>query len=133
MTWLLDTNVCVGLLRGSAPKTAAKLQAVPRAEVTLCSIVIYELHLGTEKCSQPATESAKVRAFTSPFSSLPFDDECARRCAKIRAELEQAGTSIGPYDYQIAAIGQHHGLTVVTRNVSEFTRVHGLKVEDWES
>src|SRR5437763_761592 len=106
MTWLLDTNVCVGLLRGRAPKTAAKLQAVPRAEVTLCSVVIYELLLATEKCSHPAPASAKVLAFTSPLSSLPFDDECARRCAKIRAELEKAGTPIGPYDYQIAAIGQ---------------------------
>jgi len=52
---------------------------------------------------------------------------------QIRAALEKAGTPIGPYDYQIAAICQRHGLTLVTRNVSEFTRVHGLKVEDWET
>src|SRR5690349_8892851 len=108
MTWLLDTNVCVGLLRGRAPKTAAKLQTIARAEVALCSVVIYELHLGTEKCNHPATESAKVRAFSAPFTSLPFDDDCARICARIRAELEKAGIPIGPYDYQIAAIGQRH-------------------------
>lgn len=133
MTWLLDTDVCIGLLRGRLPKSAARLQTLPRAEVVLCSVVIYELYLGVEKCSQPATEGAKVRAFIGPFSSLPFDDECARHCAQIRADLEKAGASIGPYDYQIAAICQRHGLTLVSRNATEFTRVRGLKVEDWES
>ena len=133
MTYLLDTDVCIGLLRGRLPKTAARMQSVARAEIALCSVVLYELHVGVEKCGQPAVEAAKVPAFVQAFVSLPFDDECARHCAAIRAGLEKAGTPIGPYDYQIAAIGRRHGLAVVTRNVAEFSRVPGLKVEDWES
>ena len=52
--------------------------------------------------------------------------------ARIRYLLETRGTPIGPYDLQIASIALHHGLTVVTHNVAEFSRVPGLTVEDWE-
>jgi tRNA(fMet)-specific endonuclease VapC len=71
--------------------------------------------------------------FFSPFTSLPFDDQSARICAEVRAELEQAGGIIGPHDLRIAAIALQHGLTLVTHNTGEFTRVSGLKLEDWEA
>jgi tRNA(fMet)-specific endonuclease VapC len=64
---------------------------------------------------------------------LPFDDEAAVVHAAIRRHLEAAGTPIGPYDSQIAAIALVHGLTVVTHNTAEFARVPELKLEDWES
>ena len=83
MIYLLDTDVCIGLLRGRLPKTAARMQRLLRAEIALCSVVLYELHLGAEKCSQTAAETAKVQAFAQVFTSLPFDDECARFCAVI--------------------------------------------------
>ena len=63
--------------------------------------------------------------------SVPFDDADAVEYAKIRQELETAGIVIGPYDLQIAAICVRHGLTLVTSNIGEFSRVHGLMVEDW--
>jgi tRNA(fMet)-specific endonuclease VapC len=62
---------------------------------------------------------------------VPFDDADAVEYAKIRQELETAGIVIGPYDLQIAAICVRHGLTLVTSNIGEFSRVHGLMVEDW--
>ena len=58
---------------------------------------------------------------------------CARRCAELRAELEAAGKVIGPHDLQIAAIALQHQLTLVTHNLREFTRITGLKVDDWEA
>jgi tRNA(fMet)-specific endonuclease VapC len=58
---------------------------------------------------------------------------CARRCGRIRRELERVGILIGPHDLQIAAIAQQHGLTLVTHNTKEFGRVAGLKLEDWEA
>ena len=133
MIYLLDTDICIGLLRGAAAKAATKLSRLPASDVALCSVVIYELLLGAEKCNQFDKEMAKVQAFVQPFVSLPFDDECARLCAKIRAELERIGHPIGPCDYQIAAITKRHKLTLVTRNVLEFQRVPGLKVENWEN
>ena len=68
----------------------------------------------------------------APFVSLPFDDQDAVEYAKLRHSLELAGTVIGPYDLQIAAICLRHAATLVTNNVREFSRVNGLKVEDWQ-
>ncbi len=67
----------------------------------------------------------------APFRSIPFDDDAAVVYARIRHELEVAGQVIGPYDLQIAAICLLHGLTLVTNNVGEFSRITGLKIEDW--
>lgn len=132
MTHLLDTNVCIALLRQRNAKLIAHWQAAKAAEVVLCSVVIYELRHGAERCSDPARGHARLDAFLAPFISLPFDNSCARRCAEIRHELEIDGAVIGPHDLQIAAIAVHHGLTLVTHNTQEFSRIPGLKLEDWE-
>jgi tRNA(fMet)-specific endonuclease VapC len=65
----------------------------------------------------------------APFRSFAFDDEAASRYALLRHSLEVAGSTIGPYDLQIAAICQQHQLTLVTNNTSEFARVNGLQLE----
>ena len=111
----------------------ARWQATKAADMVLCSIVVYELRHGAERSANPAAEHAKLDVFLSPFTSLPFDDTCARKCAEIRRSLEQSGTGIGPHDLQIAAIAQSHGLTLVTHNTKEFARVPGLQWQDWET
>ena len=108
-------------------------QSTKASDVVLCSVVVYELRHGAQRSSDPAREHAKLDTFLAFFASLPFDDLCARRCAEIRHELERSGTIIGPHDLQIAAIAACHGLTLVTHNTREFTRIPELKVEDWES
>jgi tRNA(fMet)-specific endonuclease VapC len=65
------------------------------------------------------------------YRSLPFDDAAARHYAVIRHELESRDLLIGPNDLKIAAICLAHGLTLVSSNTKEFSRVSGLKVEDW--
>jgi tRNA(fMet)-specific endonuclease VapC len=132
MIYLPDTNACITLLRQRNPKLVARWQVVKASEVLLCSVVIYELRHGAERSSNPAREHAKLDVFLAPFASLSFDDACARKCAEIRHELERVGTVIDPYDLQIAAIALQHGLVLVTHNTREFSRVHGLKLEDWE-
>lgn len=67
------------------------------------------------------------------FRSLPFDDVAAASYASVRAELSAKGSLIGPYDLQIAAIALANDLTLVTHNTSEFSRVSGLRIEDWEA
>ena len=62
---------------------------------------------------------------------LPFDSECAFHAARIRAELEAAGTPIGPHDTLIAATALRYQATLVTRNVREFSRVQGLQWLNW--
>jgi tRNA(fMet)-specific endonuclease VapC len=73
-----------------------------------------------------------VEPLLRPYHSLPFDDIAADAHAGIRHHLETLGTPIGPYDLQIAAIATTNGCTLVTHNTSEFGRVPGLLLEDWE-
>lgn len=72
-----------------------------------------------------------VEEILSRYPSLPFDDGCAGVYAEIRHALEMERAVIGPFDLQIAAVARFHSLIVVTGNVREFGRVHGLKVENW--
>lgn len=62
---------------------------------------------------------------------LPFGPREARCAAGVRADLEEVGTPIGPIDTLIAGTALAHGAILVTRNVREFERVPGLRVEDW--
>lgn len=132
MSYLLDTNVCVQYLRGRNPSVLQRLRSTPTRDVRLCSVVKAELLLGALRSAQPEKNRAKVDAFIRPYESLPFDDEAAEIQAQIRHDLETAGTPIGPYDLQIAAIALANGRTLVTHNTAEFGRVPRLLIEDWE-
>lgn len=133
MIFLPDTNACITLLRQRDQRLIARWRSVKVTDIVLCSITVYEIRYGAQRSSNPAAEHAKLDLFLSPFISLPFDDHCARRCAEVRAELEASGQVIGPHDLQIAAIALQHRLTLVTHNSREFSRIAGLKLDDWEA
>jgi tRNA(fMet)-specific endonuclease VapC len=89
------------------------------------------LLVGSEKYVNSLKRKILVEGLLSKFVSFSFDDRCANVYARIRHDLERRGCVIGPYDLQISAIALAHPLTVVTGNVVEFSRVTGLRVEDW--
>lgn len=129
--YLLDSNVCIEIMRGRNQTLIARWQPYPASEICLCSVVISELLFGALRSAKVASQLLAVANFVLPYQSLPFDDTAADHHSRIRAELAQKGISIGPHDSQIAAIALANNLTVVTHNVSEFSRVPGLTVEDW--
>lgn len=131
--FLLDTNVCVQYLRGRSALVRGRLAACSTSDIRICSVVLTELYRGALRSARSAHNRASIDQFTAPFVSLPFDDACADVCAQIQHHLETNGTPIGPYDLQIAAIALAHSCTVVTHNTSEFGRVPGLTLEDWET
>jgi tRNA(fMet)-specific endonuclease VapC len=133
MIYLPDTNSCISLMRQKQPHLVARWRSAKTTDITLCSIVVYELRHGAESSSEPSREHAKLDVFLAPFSSLPFDDACAAKCAEIRRALERKGERIGPHDLQIAAIALQHNLTLVTHNTREFGRISSLRLEDWEA
>ncbi len=133
MTHLLDTNTCVDYLRrGSGSNIAARLAGMGPGQVVLCAVVVAELLYGARRSRNVATTMAQVRAFTSRFVSLPFDDQAADEYGTIRAHLTAKGTPIGPNDLLIASIALANGLILVTYNIGEFGRVPGLSVEEWQ-
>lgn len=132
MTYLLDTNVWVVFLRDPRAAIAPRLRAKRPDEVRLCSVVVAELCYGCLRSANPAGNRAKVDALMRPYRSLPFDDAAAGHFASVRRHLDRLGTPIGPYDLQVAAVALAHNCTLVTHNTSEFSRVPGLLLEDWE-
>ena len=132
MTYLLDTNALSVFVNGRSERLREKIRAVPPRELALCSVVWAELFYGVAKSQNPAETLARVTTFAGRLASLPFDDAAAERYGGVRAELERAGTLIGPNDLMIAAIALCRDLTLVTHNTGEFARVPGLRREDWQ-
>lgn len=133
MRYLLDTNVCVVFLNGRSSSVRDRLLATPAEEIAVCSVVKAELFYGAFRSNNPKRTLERQQAFLSRFASLPFQDEAALLAGEIRAKLASAGTPIGSYDLQIAAIALVNNLTLVTHNTREFERVDGLQIEDWEA
>jgi tRNA(fMet)-specific endonuclease VapC len=130
--YLLDTNACIRILNGTSQTLLATMRKHEPAEIRLSAVVKAELLYGARRSSRAAHNLRLLARFFEPLVCLPFDDECAQRYGLIRAELERAGTPIGPNDLMIAATAVAHELVLVTHNTSEFSRVSGLRVEDWE-
>ncbi|MBF0612422.1 MAG: type II toxin-antitoxin system VapC family toxin [Magnetococcales bacterium] len=130
MKYLLDTNTCIAFLK-------QRKSVVDRIELcssppVLCSIVKAELLYGCYKSNQRERNLALLIDFFSTLPSLPFDDRAAEYYGQLRAFLAHRGTPIGANDLLIAAIGLANELVLVTHNVGEFSRVPGLRLEDWE-
>jgi tRNA(fMet)-specific endonuclease VapC len=133
MIYLLDTNACIHYLNVRDSAVARKLATLQSADVAVCSVVKAELFYGARRTKNPTRTLAVQQQFLSRFVSLPFDDTAAEVYGNIRARLAALGTPIGPYDLQIAAIALANNLTLVTHNTREFSRVEGLRIEDWEA
>ena len=131
MKYLLDTNVCIEYLRKRNPLLTARMSGVPQQDKYLCPIVLGELYFGAYRSARPLDGLAQVEAFARRFVILPFDERAAQKYGELRADLSSRGQIIGPYDLQIAAIALIQGVTLVTHNTREFSRVTGLSLDDW--
>jgi len=132
MKYLLDTNTCIRYLNQRSEAITQRLYNTPEADIAVCSVVKAELYFGAMKSQNPPKTLARQRNFAERFVSLPFDDLSADVYGRIRAELERAGTPIGSNDLMIASIALANGLTLITHNTREFSRVSGIQLEDWE-
>jgi tRNA(fMet)-specific endonuclease VapC len=128
--YVLDTNTVAYFFRGEGRIATRLLRASP-GEVAIPAIAAYELRLGLARLGNAARRIEQLEQFLATIRVLPFDDATARVAAAIRVDLERAGQPIGPLDVLIAATALHSAGTLVTRNVSEFGRVPGLRVENW--
>jgi tRNA(fMet)-specific endonuclease VapC len=134
VSYLLDTNAVIALLRNNPPGIRDRLRLVVSrgAAVAVSSIVLYELWDGVARSERRRENAERLRVFLSGnIAVVPFADVDAKAAGDLRAALETAGTPIGPYDLLIAAQARRSGTTLVTANVSEFARVDGLVWQDW--
>jgi tRNA(fMet)-specific endonuclease VapC len=133
MRFLLDTNAWIKILNKRPSPIKDKFALTNPSDITLCSVVKYELYFGAYKSEHRSANLDLLMTLFAQFNSLNFDDEAAELCGNVRAQLAILGTPIGPYDLQIAGIALSNNLILVTHNTKEFSRITGLRIEDWES
>ena len=126
----LDTNTLIYYFKGLG-EVATRLHATPPAEVAVPCVVLHELEVGLLKSDNPDKRRQQLYTLLNVVTLLPLGRGEARSAAQVRVQLERMGQPIGPLDALIAGTALHHGATLVTRNVREFARVDGLKVENW--
>lgn len=130
--FLLDTNVCIQLLNQAHANIIQHFRGHQPGEIALCSIVKAELLYGARHSRQVEANLQLLKRFFSPLASLPFDDRCAEEAGQIRADLSAQGKPVGPNDLLIAATARAHDAVLVTHNTREFSRITGMRMEDWE-
>ncbi|MCC5839709.1 MAG: type II toxin-antitoxin system VapC family toxin [Opitutales bacterium] len=131
MKFLLDTNFCIYVIKERPEKVFRKFRRLEVGQVAISSITYAELCFGVRKSRRPAQNESALQQFTSPLEIVPFSPEAALAYGEIRAELERLGKPIGPLDTLIAAHAKSLGFTLVTNNVAEFSRVPGLRIQNW--
>lgn len=132
MRFLLDTNAWIRILNQQANPIKDKFAQMNPSDIALCSVVKSELYFGAYKSMRRSDNLQLLTNLCSQFKSLDFDDEAAEISGNIRAQLTKLGTPIGPYDLQIASIALSKNMILVTHNTKEFSRLTGLRIEDWE-
>lgn len=127
---LLDTNICIYIINQRPPAVLARFRNYILGEIGVSSIVAAELSYGVAKTGSARNQTA-LEMFLAPLEILPFDDASVWAYGKLRAELEKKGQPIGSMDTLIAAHALSLNATLVTNNVREFSRVDGLRLENW--
>lgn len=136
MNYMLDTNTCIYLMTGNQPtwqqNILARLETLnPRDQVCVSSIVVSELNYGVQKSRWRKANASLLAEFLIDFQLVAYDETAAQHYGMIRSALEKKGRPIGPLDFLIAAHAVSLGMTLVTHNLKEFSRVPKLHVEDW--
>ena len=130
----IDANNAIALLRGGRPDLEDRLAVLFVQQVTigLPTIVLAELQYGVHRARDQVRAQRTLDGFLrAPFEIMPFTADDAARAGELRASLAAKGQTIGPFDTLIAAQALERNMILVTNNIREFSRVPGLKLEDW--
>jgi len=129
--FLLDTNICIYIIRQKPANVLEKFQTLSPSDVGVSSITVAELEYGAYKSQRQEQNRAALSQFLMMLEILPFDAKATQNYGKMRAELEKMGIVIGAMDLLITSQALDRGITLVTNNVREFSRIPGLTWENW--
>lgn len=130
MSFMLDTDHCIAILRGKLDVSQLVNRSTP---LFTTAITVSELVYGAHKSDRPDYHLTHVKLLLDGLTVLPFDTEAALRCGELKDRLRRAGTPLFEPDLQIASIALAHMLPLVTHNQRHFTRIPDLKLVDWIS
>lgn len=128
---MLDTNICIGLIRQKPQKLIGRLMQCEPGDVGVSSITIAELAHGAYKSNQVEQNLSALDQFLLPIEVVDFDQRASSTYGFVRAHLEKEGKIIGSMDLLIGSHALSLGVVLVTNNVIEFQRIPKLRIEDW--
>jgi tRNA(fMet)-specific endonuclease VapC len=131
MKLMLDTNVCIYLIKEHPAAVVERFAAHPVGDIGISVITLAELEYGVTKSSRPAKNREALEQFVSPLDVAPFDRAATAAYGRLRTALEKKGQPIGSMDLLIAAHALSLNVRLITHNVKEFGRAPGLRIEDW--
>ncbi len=131
MKVLLDTNICIYIIKRKPKKVLQKFNTYQLGDIGISSITVAELEFGVQKSQFSPKNQQALTQFLLPLVIVDFNSTAANVYGVIRATLEKQGTPIGSLDTLIAAHALSLKTTLITNNVEEFRRVPGLKLENW--
>jgi tRNA(fMet)-specific endonuclease VapC len=131
MKLMLDTNVCIYLIKEHPASVVERFAAHPVGDIGISVITLAELEYGVTKSSRSAKNRDALDQFVSPLDVAPFDRHATAAYGRLRAALEKKGQPIGSMDLLIAAHALSLNVRLITHNVKEFGRVPGLRIEGW--
>ncbi len=131
MRYLLDTNICIHLIRYKPAALLERLTSLPVGDVGVSAVTIAELQAGVQKSREPERNAEALAMFLLPLVVADFDYAATEAYGRVRAHLESAGTPIGPLATLIAGHAVSLDATLITDNVGEFGRIPQLRIENW--
>ena len=131
MLYFLDTNIIIYSLKDSFPEIKKHFSDTPFQSIAIPSTVMAEIEYGAQKSFNYASTISKYNKLTDLFEKVSFTNDAAKIYGSIRCYLEKLGTPIGNNDLIIAATVLSQNGILVTHNTKEFSRVPGLRIEDW--
>ena len=130
LTYMLDTNICIYVMNEHTAKLREKFNRLT-GQLCISSISLAELRYGAEKSARRTENLQTIEQFVARLDILPFSTKAAEHYGELRATLAQSGKLAGPHDMLIGAHARSEGLIVVTNNTREFSRMPGMRVENW--
>lgn len=134
MVYMLDTNICIFLMKRKSPLHFKKLEKLRKEkhDIVMSSIVLSELQYGVANSQSREKNQTNLNTLIKKIEVLPYTDECAYFYGEIRAKLKKAGCIIDGNDVLIASHAMTEKAILITYNLKEFQRIDGLELEYWE-
>ncbi len=129
--YLLDTNICIYAINRKPENVLEAIKEKSKNGIYISALTVAELEYGVENSKQIEKNRIALLKFISIFNILDFDDSDAIPYGKLKTKLKKDGKIIGPIDMLLAAQAISKDMIFVTNNVGEFSRIEGLKIEDW--
>ena len=131
MRYMLDTNICIYLIKQQPQEVIDKFQGIAPGEIAISSVTVAEMMYGVAKSQHKEKNKSALESFLAPLEIVDFDFKAAQRYRTVRAYLEKMGIPTGAYDLMIAAHALSLDLVLVTNNEREFQRISDLIIETW--